>query len=60
MRAGEIDASPLCDQKLKGPCEYCEYAAICRRDVSRAPENARRMQEMRFDALLEEINKPKA
>ena len=59
MRAGEIDASPLCDQKLKGPCEYCDYAAICRRDVSRAPENARRMQEMNFDALLEEINKRK-
>ncbi len=59
MRAGEIDASPLCDQKLKGPCEYCDYAAICRRDVSRAPENARLMQEMRFDALLEKINKPK-
>ncbi|MBR4538089.1 MAG: PD-(D/E)XK nuclease family protein [Clostridia bacterium] len=59
MRAGEIDAAPLCDQKLKGPCEYCDYAAICRRDVSRAPENARLMQEMRFDALLEKINKPK-
>ena len=59
MRAGEINASPLCDQKLKGPCEYCEYAAICRRDVSRAPENARLMQEMRFDALLEAINKSK-
>ena len=59
MRAGEIDAAPLCDKKLKGPCEYCDYAQICRRDVSRAPENARRMQEMRFDALLEEINKRK-
>lgn len=58
MRAGEIDAAPLCDKKLKGPCEYCDYAQICRRDVSRAPENARLMQEMRFDALLEEINKP--
>ena len=59
MRAGEIDAAPLCDKKLKGPCEYCTYAEICRRDVSRAPENARLMQEMRFDKLLEEINKPK-
>ena len=56
MRAGEIDAAPLCDKKLKGPCEYCDYAAICRRDVSRAPENARLMQEMRFDALIEKIN----
>ncbi len=60
MRAGEIDASPLCDQKLKGPCEYCDYAAICRRDVSRAPENARTMQEMRFDDLIEKINRPES
>ena len=57
-QAGEIDAAPLCDQKLKGPCETCDYAAICRRDVSRAPENARLMQEMRFDALIEKINRP--
>ena len=56
MRAGEISASPLCDKNMKGPCEHCDYAAICRRDVSRAPENARVMQEMRFDALLEKIN----
>ena len=58
MRAGEIAAAPLCDQKLKGPCEYCDYASICRRDVSRDPENARLMQEMRFDALIEKINRP--
>ena len=56
MRAGEIAASPLCDKNLKGPCEYCDYAAICRRDVSRAPGSARMMREMRFDALLEKIN----
>lgn len=57
MRAGEIDAAPLCDKKLKGPCEYCDYASICRRDVIRAPENARLMQEMRFDDLIEKINR---
>ena len=56
MRAGEIAASPLCDKRLKGPCEFCDYAAICRRDVSRAPENARVMQDMRFDELLDKIN----
>ena len=58
MRAGEIDAAPLCDKKLKGPCENCNYAEICRRDVSRAPGNARIMQEMRFDALIDQINHP--
>ena len=60
MRAGEIAASPLCDKNRKGPCEYCDYAAICRRDLSRAPENARLMQEMKFDALIEQINKNRA
>lgn len=53
MQAGEIAASPLCDKNQKGPCEYCDYAAICRKDVSRAPENARIMEEMKFEALLE-------
>lgn len=57
IRAGEIAAAPLCDKNLKGPCEHCDYAAICRSDVVRAPENARMMQEMRFDALLEAVNR---
>ena len=60
IRAGEIAAAPLCDKALKGPCDHCEYAAICRSDVSRAPENARLMQEMRFDALLEAVNRPQS
>ncbi len=58
MREGEISAKPLCDKNLKGPCEMCDYAAICRQDVLRRPENARIMQEMRFDSLLEKINRP--
>ena len=60
MRAGEINASPLCDKNQKGPCEYCDYAAICRKNVQIAPENARLMQEMRFDTLIEQINKNNA
>ena len=60
MRAGEIAASPLCDKNQKGPCEYCDYAAICRKNVQIAPENARLMQEMRFDTLIEQINKNNA
>ena len=59
MRQGEIDAKPLCDKNLKGPCDRCDYASICRRDVGRCPENARVMQEMKFDALLEKINQKK-
>ena len=56
MRAGEIAAAPLCDEKLKGPCERCDYAAICRRDVSRTNESARIIGRMKFDELLEKIN----
>ncbi|MBE5786065.1 MAG: hypothetical protein E7324_00830 [Clostridiales bacterium] len=60
MRAGEIAAAPLCDGNQKGPCDTCDYALICRRDISRAPENARLMQEIRFDDLLENVNKNSA
>ena len=60
MRAGEIAASPLCDKDQKGPCEYCDYASVCRRDVSRAPQNARIMDDMKFDALIEFVNKNSA
>lgn len=57
MRSGKIKASPLCDKNGSGPCDYCDYAALCRKSVSRAPENARTMQEMKFGELLENINK---
>lgn len=60
MRAGEIAAAPLCGKGGKGPCEYCEYAAICRQDAGRAPQNAQALPEMRFDELLERINAEKS
>lgn len=60
MRSGEIQASPLCDKNGTGPCQFCDYAAICRRDVGKMPENARMMQEMHFDELLEKVNKNNA
>ena len=53
MQSGEIAASPLCDQNQNGPCQYCDYAAVCRRDVSRAPENARIMEQMKFEELIQ-------
>ena len=57
MRSGEISASPLCDKNKNGPCDYCDYAAICRRDLNQGLDNARIMQEMKFDELLEKINR---
>ena len=53
---GEIAAKPLCDKRRNGACDHCDYAPICRRDLSRGIDNARVMQEMKFDELLEKIN----
>ena len=60
QREGEIAARPLCDGEKSGPCEHCDYADICRRSVSRAPDNARLMQRLRFDELLEKLNQTRA
>lgn len=54
MRAGEIAAAPLCDKNGKGPCDTCEYAAICRRDPAR-PDDSRLLPDMDFTGLLESI-----
>ena len=53
---GEIAAKPLCDKRRNGACDHCDYAPICRRDLARGIDNARVMQEMKFDELLEKIN----
>lgn len=58
MRSGEIAAAPLCDKRYKGPCEYCDYAGICRRGVSRTLEHIQPLEEMSFDELLEKVNQP--
>lgn len=60
MRSGEIAAAPLCKKDGKGPCETCEYAAICRSDVSSNRDNAQFMQEMGLDQLIEKVNKNNA
>ncbi|MBR1586260.1 MAG: PD-(D/E)XK nuclease family protein [Clostridia bacterium] len=56
IQAGEIAAAPLCDKNGDGPCRFCDYAAICRKSTARAPENARLLQDMKFDELLEKVN----
>lgn len=55
MRKGEIAATPLCSGDGRGPCDTCDYAAICRKDAGRSPQTGRRMAEMKFDELLEKI-----
>ncbi len=56
MHSGRIKAEPLCSKGNNGPCEFCDYAAICRKNAGRAPENIRRMEDMSFSDLLEKIN----
>lgn len=56
MHSGHIQAEPLCDNGGNGPCEYCDYAAICRKDAGCAPDHIRTMENMSFDELLEKIN----
>ena len=56
MRSGEIAPRPLCGKDGKGPCENCDYAAICRADASQKQGNAQVMQDMDLDELLARIN----
>lgn len=51
MRRGMIAAKPL-TEKTASPCDYCDYAAICRRENSRP----RRVDALSFDELLDKIN----
>ena len=51
MRKGLIAAQPL-TEKEASPCDYCEYAGICRRENSRP----RRVDTLSFDELLDKIN----
>ena len=58
MLAGEITASPLCNKNRNGPCDHCDFAAVCRRDVTRMPGNIRFMDSMTFQELLDKLNSP--
>ncbi len=60
IQAGHIAAAPLCDKNNDGPCRYCEYAAICRKSAAEHPEAVRNMPDMKFDELLEKINRQDA
>ena len=50
MRRGDIAAHPL--TSASSPCDYCDYAGICRREDSRP----RRVDTLTFDELIEKIN----
>lgn len=52
MRRGDIAARPL--TASSSPCDFCDYAGICRREDS----HPRRVNALSFDELLEKINQP--
>ena len=56
MHSGHIQASPLCDSNGNGPCDRCDYAAVCRKDIRRGNSAVRSMDNLSFDELLEKIN----
>lgn len=54
MRKGGIEAAPL-TEKEHSPCDYCDYAGICRRENS----HPRQVESLSFDELLTRINAEK-
>lgn len=57
MHSGLIKASPLCDKNGKGPCDRCDFSAICRKGTNRTADAVRTMEDLSFSELLEKINK---
>lgn len=50
MRKGGIEAAPL-TEKEQSPCDYCDYAGICRRENC----HPRQVESLRFDDLIEKV-----
>ena len=58
MHSGLIKAAPLCGKNDNGPCDFCDYASVCRKNAGNSPESIRHMEDMSFSDLLEKINQP--
>lgn len=52
MRLGTVEALPLQDKNGFGPCAYCEYQGICRRDPLLS-QKTRRKENMDVQQLIE-------
>ena len=57
IRKGHIQAAPATDKQGSGPCAYCEYAGICRRDPMTSARMNRVKQKMKLRELIEETGK---
>ena len=56
IQKGCIAAQPLCGKDGKGPCDYCDYGAICRKSTQRGNPDARLMPDMKWEELLEGLS----
>ncbi len=52
IRGGLIPRSPVVDRYGRRPCDYCEYAGICRRDPLGGGAGERALPSMSLEALL--------
>ncbi|MDO5021943.1 MAG: PD-(D/E)XK nuclease family protein [Eubacteriales bacterium] len=60
IKSGKISASPYVNKYGNGPCDYCEYSGICRRDPVLSAKNMRIKEPMSFEELIEKIRQEKA
>ncbi len=57
IRAGNIQAAPATDKQGNGPCSYCEYAGICRRDPLTWSSHNRVKERKNLSELLDAVQK---
>ena len=55
IKSGSISASPAVDKYGAGPCDYCDYAGICRKDPVTSAKRMRIKEPMSFEELIERI-----
>ena len=55
MREGAVHRSPAMDRNGRGPCDYCEFAGICRRDAMDGMRDARVMTPLSLHNLAEDL-----
>ncbi len=60
IKKGSISASPAVNKYGAGPCDYCDYSGICRRDPATNAKRVRIKETMSFDELIKKIRRDMA
>lgn len=55
LMAGAVHRQPAMDRNGRGPCDYCEYAGICRRDALDGMRDARLLEPRSLRALASDV-----